>query len=407
MRRAWIVVLILVALLAITQLPGLSRDITVARAGKLLRAALVARDKAGDLPLGPETPGIYALARASSPQGNPPQGAAGAMVAEASSQLAAVAGAERLAGIALGTLGSYPAAEQALRAAAPTEDAFAALALGNVLDEQGQRRAAQDLWRPRDEDRAMSYQLYRRGSAMTSRNQRDQAEGVLVLATEIDPTNADAFHALGGYYWSTDQAKGVEMYRRALATGELAPFHRQIALGRIAFYEDRLEDAALALEEAVRLQPDHAEANQLLGTVLSRLGRLSEAVPILQRAADASPRSFWPLLELGRIYLETGEYQEAVDVLTTAAGRRADQPQAFALLAQALAGNGQLDQAVSAWRQAITMAPKNVSYRNQLGDVLQQAGNRDEAIAAYREALKLAPDNPHAQEELERLGVGP
>lgn len=407
MRRVWILLLLAVAaLVAVTQVAGLVQDARVARAGKLLRTALVMRNKAGDLPFGAGTPGVYALGRASGLEGQAPKGAAGSMINLASDQLSALPGAERLAGIALGTAGRYNAAEETLAAASPAADPFAALALGNVLDEQGKRGAALGVWQPFEEDRALSLQLYRRGTAMTSRNQRDQAEPVLLLAAEIDPGNASALHALGGYYWSTDQAKAAEMYRQALQAGGLAPFFEQIAIARIAFVEGRLEDAATALEAAISIQPDHAEANQLLGTVLNRLGRLPEAVVALQRAADSSPTSFWPWIELGKIYLETGDYPEAIDVLTTAANRRTDQPQAFALLAQALAGDGQLQRSALAWQQAITLAPNNVTYRNQLGDLLQEAGRRDEAIAAYRETLKLAPDNRHAREELERLGAG-
>ena len=169
---------------------------------------------------------------------------AGAWINQASSQLNAVAGAERLSGIALGTLGRYHAAEQTLRSASQVADPFVSLALGNVLDEQGQRAAAQETWRPLGEDRALSFQLYRQGAAMTSRNRREQAEKMLVLASEIDPSNANALHALGGYYWGTDQAKAAEMYRQALAAGGLTPFLEQIATGRVAFVEGRLEDAA-------------------------------------------------------------------------------------------------------------------------------------------------------------------
>ena len=93
MRRMWIAVLIVVVLLAVTQLAGLARDVTVARAGKLLRSGLVLRDKAGDLPFGPDTPGIYALARASGQEGVAPKGAAGALVSRASDQLNALPGA--------------------------------------------------------------------------------------------------------------------------------------------------------------------------------------------------------------------------------------------------------------------------------------------------------------------------
>lgn len=406
MRRIpWIAALLLVALLTVTQLPDLARAGRVAGAGRLLRKALVLRDQAGDLPFGQGTPGIYALARASTQAGDPPKGVSGDLLSQASRQLNTIPGAERLSGIALGAMGRYNAAAQILGAAVSNPDPFVSLALGNVLDEQGQRGAAQAAWQPWGEDRALSFQLYRRGAAMNSRNRREQAEEMLVLASKIDPSNANALHALGGTYWGSDQPKAAEMYRQALAAGGLTPFLEQIATGRVAFVEGRLEDAVTALEEAVRLQPDHADANQLLGAALNRLGRLPEAIAALRRAADASPTSFWPWIELGKIYLETGDYPEAIDVLTVAASRRTDQAQAFALLAEALQGNNQPQQAANAWQQAVTLAPNNPTYRNRLGDVLQESGNNDEAIAAYRQVLELAPDNQHALQELERLGA--
>ena len=208
-------------------------------------------------------------------------------MSQASDQPNAVPEAERLAGIALGTLGRYRAAEQTLRVVSPAVDPFAALALGNVLDEQGQRAVAREIWRPLGRRPRPQLSALPSGTAMTSRNRRERAEEMLVLATRIDPSNAAALHALGGYYWSTDQTKGAEMYRQALAVGGLAPFFERIATGRVALVDGRLEDAATAPEDAVSIQPQHAEANQLLGTVLNRLGRLSEAIAAFQRATDA------------------------------------------------------------------------------------------------------------------------
>lgn len=401
--------LLALAVLLVTQAGNAAQAVRLAQGSKTLRSALLLRQRIGDLPLGPGAPSIYALARATG------EGAGAAAVRrvevdqalrQAAQMLTGVAGGERLAGIALASLGQSAAAQAQLEAAAPG-DPFAALALGNVLDEQGQLEAARSLWQPINAQRALSLQLYRAGAALANQGRRDQAEQLLLRAIAIDPSNGHAFHALGGFYWGQDRDKSLAMYRAALASGMLEPFFERFASGRVAFMEGRLEEAATALEEAVRLQPDHSDAVVLLGTTLSRLGRLPEAISYLEDAARRSPRAFWPLIELGRIYLDLGDYDQAIAALTAAAGRRADVGRTFELLAEAYEGAGQPQQALNAWQQAVTVSPGNAAYHTRLGDALSDAGQIDEAIAAYRQALKLNPNNNAARDGLLILGEEP
>ncbi len=392
---------LLLVLLLITQAANVAGQVRLAQAGQPLAEALLLRQRTGDLPGGPGAPGIYALARAAG------EGAGSAAVRRveidrglraAAAGLAGVPGGRRLEGIALGSLGQTASAGEALQAAAAAgDDPFAILALGNVLDADGRLDEARLLWQPLRAERALSLQLYRAGTALANQGQRGQAEALLLRAIEIDPTYANVYHALGGFYWGPDRAKSLAMYQASLAAGGLEPFFERFAAGRVAFIEGRLEDAAVALEEAVALQPDHSDAVVLLGTTLSRLGRLQEA-------AQRSPRAFWPLVELGRIYIDLGEYDNAIETLTTAAGRRADVAQPFELLAEAYQGAGQGQQAINAWQQAVTISPNNAALHVRL---LAMAGREDEAIAAYRKALAINPNNGLAREGLLLLGVEP
>jgi tetratricopeptide (TPR) repeat protein len=400
---------LLVGLLIITQSAGVANRVRLAQAGQPLSEALLLRQRTGYLPAGPGAPGIYALARSAG------EGAGGAAVRrveieqglrQAADALAGLQVGQRLRGIALGSLGQYQSAGQQLQPLAP-HDPFAALALGNVLDEQGQQEAARAVWQPLGADRALSLQLYRTGAALASQGQREQAETLLVRAIAVDPTNANAFHALGGFYWGTDRARSKEMYQAALDAGGLEPFFERFAVGRIAFVDGRLEDTAAALEEAIRLNPDHSDAVVLLGTTLNRLGRLPEAISYLEDAVQRSPQAFWPLVELGQVYVEMGDYDRAIEVLTDAAGQRADVAQPFELLAKAYQGAGRPQQAVNSWQQALTVNPANAAYHVGLGDALAALGRRDEASAAYRQALAINPDNRPARLGLIGLGVEP
>lgn len=431
--------LLAVILGLVTQPLALQDELRMAQGGQVLRQALSTRAQLGDLPFGPGTPGVWSLGRAGRSQTPAPGGPDGDALAEADGSLfrqavadleqvgeanpARWARAQRLLGIGLAALGDYPQATQALDAAhrAQPRDPFAALALGNTLDAQGQREAAMAVWLPTGAQQAISLQLYRQGAALANAQEagagraqakpagdsaarRAEALQMLLQAAEIDPTNADALHALGGFYWGEDQQKAVDYYRAALATGGLRPFFQLIAQGRVAMFEGRIEDAASALMEAVRLQPNHLEANQMLGVALGRLGRTGEAFTYLDRAASLSPNAFWPLLEKAQIYLNLGDNQQALDALQQAVARRNDQPYTFELMAQAYVGAGQTEQAAEAWQRAIELNPGNARYYVRLGDLWQQAGRMDRAIAAYREALKLDPANSRAGQELKRLG---
>jgi tetratricopeptide (TPR) repeat protein len=399
----------IILLLVLTQSTNVANRVRLAQAGQPLAEALLLRQRTGDLPGGPAVPGIYALARAAGEvtgtaalrRGDVERG-----LRRAGEALASLPGGQRLHGIALGSLGQYESAGQQLQPVAQ-EDLFAALALGNVLDEQGQSDAARSVWQPWRAERALSLQLYRAGTALANQGRREQAEDLLLRAIAVDPSNANAHHALGGFYWGPDRTKSRAMYQAALDAGGLEPFFERYAAGRVAFIDGRLEDAAAALEEAVRLDPDHSDAVVLLGTTLNRLGRLPEAINYLEDAVQRSPQAFWPLVELGRLYLDLGDYDRAIEILTTAAGRRADVPQPFELLAEAYQGAGQPQQAINAWQQAVTVSPGNAASHVGLGDALAELGRDDEAIAAYRQALAINPDNGAARRGLIGLGVEP
>jgi len=58
-------------------------------------------------------------------------------------------------------------------------------------------------------------------------------------------------------------------------------------LGRIHVEMRNNEKAVPYLERSLRLQPDMAEANSLLGTAYLRLGRAADAIPKLEKAAPS------------------------------------------------------------------------------------------------------------------------
>ncbi|MCS6843181.1 MAG: tetratricopeptide repeat protein [Caldilineales bacterium] len=399
----WLLALAL--LLALTAAPT-ARAGRAAAAGRPLLHALLWRAELGDLPLGPGTPALWALARSTgdlaSPSPSPRATTRRLQIRQALEQadqrLTALGYRPRLAGIAAGTRGRYAEAQAHLEAAhrSRPRDIFALVALGNVLDAQGDRAAAVAAWRSVSALRPLAAQLHRWGAQLAQAGARSRAEAALALAVAVDPAFGDGYYALGGFYWGLDGARAAEMYRAALAAGGLTPYQERMAQAKLALLEDRPADAIAPLEEASQLRPEDPEAVEFLGSALRRLGRSDEAIAFFARAAQLNPASPWPLVQLGQVHLQLGNYPEAITALRQALARRTDLPLAFDLLARAYLAEGQAQQAAAAWRQAIALRPDTAAYFVGLGDALRAAGNPAEAVAAYEAALRLDPDNLQA-----------
>lgn len=414
--RVWLLVLVALLLLVVTALPVGVHAARVTAGGKPLLEALLLRSRIGDLPLGPSTPPIWALARsaAGAPTPSvprPPDTVAKQLAVErllrrAAAALGRAGSSERLTGIALGMQGQYAQAQAALAQALTTHpnDQFARLAAGNVLDALGQRQAALDVWSDGDLRRAIAFQLHRQGSQLAKRGARSQAEQVLRLASEIDPTFADPYYTLAGFYWGQDNQQAAAMLQAALAAGGLQPYFAHLAEAKLALLDSRPADAVAPLQAASQLRPEEAEPIQLLGSALRRLGNFDEAIRFLTDAAQRNPKSPWPLIQLGQLYLQLGDTDRAAESLTQAINRRADLPLAFDLLAQTYLAAGRPAQAASVWGQAVKLAPDSADYQVKLGDAWLQAGRPVEAAAAYRAALGLDPENVAARRQLRALG---
>src|SRR6202012_2688603 len=89
---------------------------------------------------------------------------------------------------------------------------------------------------------------------------------------------------------------------------------------------ERPEDALAALKDAIRIQPDYAEAYFEAGQTLKRLGRLDEAQAVFADWACALPGDAQARLELGGVLLDLGRPQEAEGIFAGALQQPASNP---------------------------------------------------------------------------------
>lgn len=97
--------------------------------------------------------------------------------------------------------------------------------------------------------------------------------------------------------------------------GSLPPPNEVVAAyqaGLAAWEENRLEDAARYFEQTVRLDPNHVQAYDYLGSVYFLLGYTDKAIQVYKRAISIDPTYATTYFNLGLVYQEIGDKENAI-----------------------------------------------------------------------------------------------
>jgi protein O-mannosyl-transferase len=138
-------------------------------------------------------------------------------------------------------------------------------------------------------------------------------------------------------------------------------------LGYAFFKEGRLPEAIARYREALRLEPDFAEARYNLGTALLQTNQVAPAI---------------------------AEYEAALRLRPASAGMENN-------LATALAESGRLPEAVTHFEAAVRLDPDYGDARHNLGNAYLLSRRMADAITQYEAALRLRPDDASARSGLE------
>ncbi len=144
------------------------------------------------------------------------------------------------------------------------------------------------------------------------------------LAIDPDYARAHAIMAWAHLYsvmsaWTDDAEKALELgYQSALtavaADGE--DYWGYTALGFAELFMHRPDRALAAVDRAVALNPNSADAHAVRGTVLNFLGRPEEGLVELELAMRHNPHyPDWYLTPIGRVYYLLGRYDEGLPYL--------------------------------------------------------------------------------------------
>ncbi len=166
----------------------------------------------------------------------------------------------------------------------------------------------------------------------------------------------------------------------------------QYNLGLASVLTGRIEEAIQHFEQALRIEPDYAEAHDSLGIALAQTGRIEEAIQHYEQALRINPDYADAHYNLGIALARTGRIEEAIRHYEQALRINPDYAEAHDRLGIALAQTGKVDEAIRQYEQALRINPHFAEAHDSLGIALAQTGKIDDAIAQFEQALRINPD---------------
>lgn len=267
----------------------------------------------------------------------------------------------------------------------------------------------------------------------------DEAVREFRRVAELMPGDLEAPFVMGLVALRTGEPKhAVKRFMEVLEGGDrsAAAFHGlALALEMLG----RLDDALLAIDEALTARGAGPDALLSRGILLAKTGKVEAAADALDayrerlreerpkaayyafavaveaacgrldRAAELGEEGVGPyghvpqlLVHLGAVRERQGSWEQAEILYRQAVEEGGDLPQAHKAFGDALYRRGAYDEAADAYAKAIALAPgAGDDAHFKLGNIHYKRGERDDALRCWREALRLNPDHAIARTNLE------
>jgi Flp pilus assembly protein TadD len=177
--------------------------------------------------------------------------------------------------------------------------------------------------------------------------------------TEKKPDNSFGHYMLGLSAWKDGRLDVAETeFQKSLT---LDPTHQKscLNLARVLIDGHRPTEALTVLDRAVAIDSTNSSVYRLKGNALNDLGRDDEAVVAYQSAIQLDPEDAWSMNNLAFIRIREGRYNDALPALARATELRKDVPVFYNNLGMALEHGGHYAAAAEAYGFAVSLDGSN------------------------------------------------
>lgn len=197
--------------------------------------------------------------------------------------------------------------------------------------------------------------------------------------------------------WLVPEFQTIRLRRMGLAALAVISI---ILIGLAHIQAGYWQNSLTLFHRALSVSGDQPILHYNLGVALAKQRRLDEAIVQYREALKRNPQYAEAYANLGDALFEQGKTAAAVESYREAVRLKPELPAACGGLGVALAVHGALDQALSYLQTAARLNPKSLEYQHNYARALAEAGRYAEAAEHYRCASLLV--DPTAQPELAR-----
>jgi protein O-GlcNAc transferase len=164
--------------------------------------------------------------------------------------------------------------------------------------------------------------------------------------------------------------------------------------------QEQWKAAVSAFQEALKLDPRRADAENGLGAALGKLGDQPGSQAAFRRAIAIDPGYAEAHYNLALWLRESGDIGQALSELDTAIKLRPDYEAAQLASALILQQSGQPDKAISLFKAVLQQDPRSAETHNWLGVAYAGQNHLLDSIAEFQQAVDLSPDDLEASNNL-------
>lgn len=164
-----------------------------------------------------------------------------------------------------------------------------------------------------------------------------------------------------------------------------------LAIGNGLYDARDYEEALLAYERAIVIDPNYAPAYIGKGIALRNLKRYDEAILAYDRAMQLAPTDPTAYNNKSLTLNDLGRFRESLIFSQRALELQADYPAAYFNMGYALGELQRYEEEIAAYDRTIELAPNYAPAYNAKGVALNALKRYDEALVAFEKALTLDP----------------
>ena len=246
----------------------------------------------------------------------------------------------------------------------------------------------------RDRTASMSKSARGRGDAYLEQGDPEAALREYRQAIRLNPSDAAPHYgvSLALARLGADPAERIEALDKAVALDpDFAQAHND--LGILHMEGGRFIEAERVLRAAVAVNPQFAEAHNNLGVLYAKLGRNSEAERLFRRAAEDDPGYASAYVNHGLTLAALDRWEPAERSLRKAEELLPDDLKVLAGLGMLFMRTNRAEEALTRLHRIAELNPRSAQAHLNVGGALTAKLDLEGALASFTRAAALAPDS--------------